>query len=397
MNIYLFSNIIFISIEFIAYFIVYLQQYMTKIETEVKFLKKEVDEYTHYILKTLAILLKLIVYILIFFATVFSLKLIFQYLSPFIVAILISFLIKPISKIFCSMKIGKGFSVAISMLLVYGILFALLTLGLSKSISELTYLTSTLPLYSDAIYKFFTDLSRKAQNIYIQLPPEVTTYAIETAKSLLDKVGVLLTNTAKYAVNTLYSLPKLGIIFIITSVAAFFFTKDSDKIEDFIYRQFTPSWRSKLINFKKNLLSSLVGFLKAQLILLSITFIESLIGLNIIGVKYAFIISIFVSLVDILPVLGTGSVYVPWAIVAIVIGKYRLGISLLVLYAIIVVIRYMIEPKIVGQQLGIHPLISLISIYVGAKVLGPIGVILGPTIAVTIKATQNVGILPKFK
>ncbi|SHI49937.1 sporulation integral membrane protein YtvI [Lutispora thermophila] len=360
-------------------------------------MKKEVDEYTHYILRTLATLLRLIVYTLIFLAAVFGLKIIFQYLSPFIIALLISFLIKPISKIFTSMKLGKGISVAISLLLVYGALFALLTLGLSKGISELNYLTSTLPLYSDAIYKYITDLSRQAQNIYIQLPPEVTTYAIETAKSLLDKMGVLLTNTAKYAVNTLYSLPKLGILFIITSVASFFFAKDSDKIEDFIYRQFTPNWRSKLSSLKKNLLSSLVGFLKAQLILLTMTFMESLIGLNIIGVKYALIISIFVSLVDILPVLGTGSVYVPWAIVSIIIGKYRLGISLLVLYAVIIVIRYMVEPKVVGQQLGIHPLISLISMYVGAKVMGPIGVILGPTIAVTIKATQNVGILPKFK
>jgi len=367
------------------------------IEVEVKFLKKEVDEYTHYILRTLATLLRLIVYTLIFLAAVFGLKIIFQYLSPFIIALLISFLIKPISKIFTSMKLGKGISVAISLLLVYGALFALLTLGLNKGISELNYLTSTLPLYSDAIYKYITDLSRQAQNIYIQLPPEVTTYAIETAKSLLDKMGVLLTNTAKYAVNTLYSLPKLGILFIITSVASFFFAKDSDKIEDFIYRQFTPNWRSKLSSLKKNLLSSLVGFLKAQLILLTMTFMESLIGLNIIGVKYALIISIFVSLVDILPVLGTGSVYVPWAIVSIIIGKYRLGISLLVLYAVIIVIRYMVEPKVVGQQLGIHPLISLISMYVGAKVMGPIGVILGPTIAVTIKATQNVGILPKFK
>jgi len=360
-------------------------------------LKNDIDGYKHYILKTIATLLRIIVYSLVFLAIIFGLKLTMNYLSPFIVAILISLLIKPISKIFISMKISKGISVAISMILVYGVLFSLLILGLSRGISELIYLAHKLPLYSNAIYEFINNLSKEAQNIYIQLPSEVTTYAIETAKNLLDKLGILLTNTAKYAVNTLYGLPKLGIIFIITSVAAFFITKDSDKIQDFIYRQFTPSWQSKIVSFKNNLLNSLAGFIKAQLILLSITFIESLIGLSIIGVRYALIISIIVSLVDILPVLGTGTVYVPWAIVAIIIGKYRLGISLLILYIIIVVIRYMIEPKVVGQQLGIHPLISLISIYVGAKVMGPIGVILGPTIAVVIKATQNVGILPKFK
>lgn len=153
----------------------------------------------------------------------------------------------------------------------------------------------------------------------------------------------------------------------------------------------------KLFNFKKNLLNALIGFLKAQLILLTITFTESLIGLNIIGIKYAFIISVFVALVDILPILGTGSVYVPWAIISIIAGKYRLGISLLVLYGIIVTIRYMIEPKIVGQQLGIHPLITLMSMYVGIRLMGAVGVLVGPTIAVTIKASQNTGILPRFK
>lgn len=364
---------------------------------EVSFLKNDVDNYTQYILKTTAILLRITVYSLIFLAIIFGLKLIINYMSPFIVAVLISFLIKPISRIFISMKIGKGISVAISMLLVYGVLFFLLTLGLSRGISELVYLAQKLPLYSDAIYEFINSLSKEAQDIYIQLPPEVTTYAVETAKNLLDKLGILLTNTAKHAVNTLSGLPKLGIIFIITSVASFFITKDSDKIQDFIFRQFSPSWQNKIMNFKKNLLTSLANFLKAQLILLSITFLESLIGLSIIGVRYALIISIIVSIVDILPVLGTGTVYVPWAIVSLIIGKYRLGISLLILYIIIVVVRYMIEPKVVGQQLGIHPLISLISIYVGAKVMGPIGVILGPTIAVIIKATQKAGILPKFK
>lgn len=360
-------------------------------------MKYENDGYIHYILKTLAILLKLTTYALIFLATIFVIRLIFNYLSPFIFAILISFLIRPIAKIFQSMKIGKGFSVAISILLVYGALFSLLALGLSKGIAELVDLTSRLPVYSNAIYNFFANLSKEAQNLYFQLPPEVTIYATDTVKNLLDKLGILLTNTAKSAVNILYTLPGLGIMFIITSVATFFFTKDSDKIQNFFYRQFTPTWKNKLINFKTNLLNALVGFLKAQLILISITFMESLIGLNVIGIKYAFIISVLVSLVDILPVLGTGSVYVPWGIISIIIGKYKLGISLLVLYAIIVVVRYMIEPKIVGQQLGIHPLVSLISMYVGVRLMGAVGVILGPTIAVTIKASQNAGILPKFK
>lgn len=360
-------------------------------------MKNEIDEYKNYIIKTIAILLKITTYALIFLATVLSLKLIFRYLSPFIFAILLSFLIKPIARFFQSMKIGKGVSVAISIILVYGGLTALLALAITRGVSELVDLTYRLPAYSNDVYDFFSNLSKEAQNLYFQLPKEVTTYATDIAKSILDKLGILLSSTAKSAVNTLYKLPGFAILFLITTVATFFFAKDSEKIGDFLLRQFTPAWKVKLFNFKKNLLNALIGFLKAQLILLTITFTESLIGLNIIGIKYAFIISVFVALVDILPILGTGSVYVPWAIISIIAGKYRLGISLLVLYGIIVTIRYMIEPKIVGQQLGIHPLITLMSMYVGIRLMGAVGVLVGPTIAVTIKASQNTGILPRFK
>ena len=360
-------------------------------------MKNEIDEYKHYILKTLAILLKLFTYSLIFLTTIYTVTLIFKYLSPFIFAILISFLIKPIAKFLQSMKIGKGFSIAISIILVYGGLASLLAIALTRGVSELVDLAYRLPIYSNDVYNFFSNLSKEAQNLYFQLPPEVTTYATEVAKSILDKLGILLSNTAKSAINTLYALPKFGILFLITTVATFFFSKDSENIGDFLFKQFPTVWKEKLVNFKKNLLNALLGFLKAQLIIISITFMESLIGLNIIGIKYAFIISILVSLVDILPILGTGSVYVPWSITSIILGKYRLGISLLVLYTIIVVVRYMVEPKVMGKQLGIHPLVALMSMYVGIKLLGVGGVILGPTIVVTIKASQNAGILPKFK
>lgn len=360
-------------------------------------MKNEIDEYKNYIIKTVAMLLKLTTYALIFMATVLSLKLVFRYLSPFIFAILLSFLIKPIAKFFQSMKIGKGFSVAISIILVYGGLAALLALAITRGVSELADLTYRLPAYSNDVYNFFSNLSKEAQSLYFQLPKEVTTYAMDISKNILSTLGVVLSNTAKSAVNALYTLPRFAILFIITTIATFFFSKDSDRIGDFLFRQFTPAWKVKLINFKKNLLNALIGFLKAQLILLTITFTESLIGLRIIGINYAFTISVFVALVDILPILGTGSVYVPWAIISIIAGKYRLGISLLVLYGVIVVIRYAIEPKIVGQQLGIHPLISLISMYVGIKVMGAGGIIIGPTVAVTIKASQNAGILPRFK
>jgi sporulation integral membrane protein YtvI len=206
-----------------------------------------------------------------------------------------------------------------------------------------------------------------------------------------------MTSGTRSIINTLSALPKLAIFFLISIVATFFIAKDEEKIANAILHQLPLTMRQKFLSLKNNLFSALIGFLKAQLIILTITFIESLIGLNIIGVRYAFLISVFVSIVDILPVLGTGSVYVPWAIISILMGNTKMGISLLILYGIIVPVRYLVEPKIIGHQLGIHPLLTLMSMFVGIKLFGVGGVILGPTIVVIIKAFQNSGILPRFR
>jgi sporulation integral membrane protein YtvI len=198
-------------------------------------------------------------------------------------------------------------------------------------------------------------------------------------------------------INTATTLPSKLVFLIITLISTFFITKDKYVIKEFIFRQLPETWGAKITTLKTDLFSALIGFLKAQLIILTITFVESFIGLSLIGVDYAFTLAIIIALVDILPVLGTGGIYVPWGIVNLALGNYGMAISLLVLYGVITVVRYMIEPKIVGKQLGIHPLATLISMFAGLKLIGVAGLILGPTTIVALKACQHAGILPKFK
>lgn len=360
-------------------------------------MKEEIDKYQHYILKNITFMMKILKYIIFLIIIIATTKIAFRFFSPFIFAILISFLIRPIASFLHSFKIGKGISVALSILLVYGGLIYFFILITTRGLTELIELANLLPLYTNSSYNYFTDIIQKAEALYIQLPPDVIKILADVAKSIFDKLSTILSVSTKAIINTLTVLPKFGISFIVSTVATFFILKDEDKILSFLLRQFPISMQQKFMSLKHNLFKALVGFLKAQLIILTITFIESLIGLNIIGIKYAFIISLFVAIIDILPVLGTGSVYVPWGIISILIGNFRLGISLFILYGIIVVVRYLVEPKIMGYHLGIHPLITLISMFVGAKLFGVGGILLGPTIIVILRAAQNSGILPRFK
>ncbi|EQJ23470.1 AI-2E family transporter [Clostridioides difficile] len=152
-----------------------------------------------------------------------------------------------------------------------------------------------------------------------------------------------------------------------------------------------------IINIKNSSINALLKLLKAYAILLSVTFIELLIGLTILKVENAFTISVIIALVDILPVLGTGSILTPWMIISLINGNINLAIGLLILYIIITVVRQILEPKVVGHQIGLYPLITLMCMFVGAQLFGIAGLFGFPIAATIIKNLHDNGIITAFK
>ncbi len=347
--------------------------------------------------KHLNIMLKVIVYATIALIIYFSLKFAFIYFMPFIAAFILSLMIEPLVGFFQKCKIKRGIGVLISILLFLGAFVAFSIFAVTRIVYELMKLYDRLPKYYDGLSKLTAEIVQQATDLYLQLPAEALSIIQNVLNTVFQKLTNLLSHTTTLLIDMLTALPSTLIFLVITFIATFFLTKDKNIIRDFIFRQLPTPWNSRLTSLKSDLFGALIGFLKAQSIILSITFIESFIGLTIIGVDYAFTLAIIIALVDILPVLGTGGIYVPWAIVNLSMGNYRMGVSLLILYGVITVVRYMIEPKVVGQQLGIHPVVTLMSMFVGMKLIGAAGLIVGPTSIVLLKACQNAGIVPKFK
>ena len=116
-----------------------------------------------------------------------------------------------------------------------------------------------------------------------------------------------------------------------------------------------------------------------------LTFAEIFIGLSILKVNYALLLAILIAVVDILPLIGTGTILIPWAIFSFITGNAGLGSGLLVLYGIVLIIRQLAEPKIVGSSIGLHPLATLAAVYLGIKFAGFIGIFIGPIVALCIK------------
>ncbi len=204
-------------------------------------------------------------------------------------------------------------------------------------------------------------------------------------------------------ISTAKQLPSILIAVIISIVACCFMTSEFSEIKNFIVCQFPENRRSDLSRAKHILFSSLGKMGKAYLLIILVTFIEVSIGLTVLKLlkifssSYIMVIAAVIAIVDILPVLGTGTVLIPWALYSLITGNIAMGIGLLVMYAVITVIRQIIEPKLVAGQLGLSPIVTIAALYFGLKVFGVLGMFVTPLLIIMLKLLNDEGIIRLWK
>ena len=186
------------------------------------------------------------------------------------------------------------------------------------------------------------------------------------------------------------SLPTIAIYFGITVLALYFISVDRIYILDQMEHHLPKSWMKKLGRHFKELIESLGSYLKAQATLILVSFIISLIGLYILkiigfNIVYPLLMAIFIGFVDALPILGSGTVMIPWAIICGINGDLNLGFSIILLLILMSVVRQILEPKLVSKHIGVHPIFTLIAMYTGFKFMGLMGLIFGPIILIILK------------
>jgi len=308
------------------------------------------------------------------------------YFVPIIIAFAISSIIEPIIRaIIRKTNMSRKIAAPIVLLLFIIPLTIIATLIVLRLIAEIKSFALTLPGSLISFYESFESFIAKSTEFYNWLPAEFTSTLDNIILNLSTSMVRLLNSIVGGTVSTVISLPQALVSIIITILATYFISSDRDKIYNFFRAQFPDKVTDKALSIKNDIFSALFGYLRAQLILISITFAELFIGLTIIGVRYSLLLAFITSIVDALPVLGTGTILVPWALYNIITGNLRLGVSLLILYVIILVVRQLIEPKIVSKQIGVYPLVTLTAIYAGLRIFGVWGLILGPVIVLVIK------------
>lgn len=349
--------------------------------------------------KQKAFIIHVIYYTIILGLVYIVIKHIMPLLMPFIVGIIVAVIFRrPIDFISNKTRIKRSFISIITLILFYGLLILLISMIGLKVFIFLKGLVLGLPqLYKESIQPAF----QSSTDNLIKRFPAITPYVNDFIKNMNDSISSFLSKASTSILGMVTGfagqLPILLIRMIFTIVASFFFTIDYYRISKFIIRQFTGSRREMLLKLKHNGLGTLGKFIRAYSVIICITFVELSIGLLIMGIPNAILFAALIAIVDILPILGTGSVIIPWSIISFVTGNTKIGIGMLILYIVITCVRQVIEPKIVGQQIGLHPLITLILMFVGAQLMGVLGLLLLPIMATLIKKLNDDGTIHIIK
>lgn len=321
-------------------------------------------------------------------------------LYPFLISILIALVINPLVNLLSKRaKFPRWLGVLIALLLLLTVVLGAATLIVTFTVIELGNLTNKLPHtvneLSGYVQQFITQdsltgLYNRLTFMYAQLDPSYQ----ETVKDTVGKVVSSFSQGSKQFVlnfldavkNLLLSLPNLATVFVISLMGAFFISKDFYLWRTRFRRILPQRVNSRMDTVIIDLKNALVGFVKAQLTLVSITAVIVIFGLLVMRVPYAVTVGLLTGLVDLLPYLGTGTIFVPWIVYMFFKGQYSMVIGLSILYAIVLIVRQITEPKVVAENVGLDPLLTLIGLFIGYSLFGFLGLIVGPVSLVVINA-----------
>ena len=323
------------------------------------------------------------------------------WLLPFIIAYIFSAISRPLSRLFNKhLRVPLKVSQPISAIIVLLIAGTLITLLIIKIVTEISNLISLIPTYANDIIAFVRAIPAQLNELFSSLPPDV----VETINEFINNFSLNMTNMQQLAITALsgvgtivVSVPSVIIFIFFTIIATVFLSIDRDMIHEWLKRTLPENIYTGIITAKRSFFSAIWGYVRAQLIMYVIVFTELVIGFSILRLDYVVLLALVIAFIDMLPIFGVGTVLLPWGLICIAMQDYRLGVSLLAMYAILFTVRQIIEPKIVSSQIGLHPLLTLLSMYAGLKTFGFLGMILFPIALILLINMYKVGLFDGFK
>lgn len=297
-------------------------------------------------------------------------------ISPFVLGFIFAYFAVKLSR--NVVKSDKRIHRILSLIIIYIFIVILITLIISLGLDKIGEFIKSLPsFYTNTIEPNIVVMEKTLEDIGKNLPEFVRDSLDGIADSFFEALKTILSSSASGVMNltknVITSAPEALISIIVTIIASFYFVCDYEQIAEWFTSLLPDRAIKTFYDIKDFIENTLLKILGSYIVIMGITFVELLIGLTIIGISNSGMWALLIAFMDILPILGVGTVLIPWSIGCLLTGRVMLGVSLLVLYLIIAVIRNIIEPKFVGTNLGLHPLATLVSMIVGVRLFGAIG------------------------
>lgn len=315
---------------------------------------------------------------------------------PIIFALITAMLIDPLVRLVeRQFKWTRQIAVISVFIFILAIISSIMYFTVTRLIGKIIELAEAAPGYFNTLSGLWIDMQNKLLHFTAGMPLEVIEAAEKEFKNVFDSIRISILELLSYEKITalLTEIPNFLVSLIVFIIALFLFMLELPELKKVIARSLTESTEEKVRFMVKKLNSILFGFIKAQFLVSLIIFTVSLIGLFIIKPEYAVIMSVIIWIVDLIPILGSIIILAPWALYYFVSGDVGTGTQLTILAIVLLVIRRTVEPKVMGSQIGLKPLPTLIAMFIGLKLFGFIGFFLGPIIVILFTTAREAKII----
>ncbi len=318
--------------------------------------------------------------LIILLLVIFAVPRLLLFFSPFVVGGVIAWIARPLVRFFEEkVKLKRKAGSAFVIIAVIGLVVLFIYLIGAMLVEQLVGLLGALPQMWAGLEADFAEIARNFSVVYEKLPVDIKTGIADAGQKIGSALGEAISGISTPTINAVGNfakrLPSIIIAVIMALLSAYFFVADRGTVSDWLRKYVPASVQSRFLIMKRSLVKAVGGYLKAQLKIEVWMYLLLVIGLSILQVEYVLLIALGIAFLDFFPFFGTGTVMVPWAIIKILSSDYKMAIGLLIIWGVGQLARQIIQPKIVGDSVGVPPIPTLFLLYIGYKVSGVIGMI----------------------
>lgn len=271
----------------------------------------------------------------------------------------------------------------------YTLLVGLVVLFFAKVITEIGHFAASLPdLFQEHLLPFFWWVADRVEAVLAPFDSALAEWIIELGKTAATTLAKYATEFSGWAVKAVasgaVSIPNVLLQIIITVVSSFYIAADYRTVTEFLKKLIPEAQREFVVQVIRYAKTAVWVYVKSYSIMFCITFVELWAGFGLLDLEYALGLAFGIAVFDLMPILGVGGILLPWGAVALVMGKFKIAIGVVLLYVVIAAVRHTLEPRIVGKQIGLHPLATLVAMIVGLRLAGLVGMMLLPVTLVAV-------------